>query len=380
MRIAFISNFLSLHQQLLCESLFCIPDVEFRFIALTPISQERKQMDWSDINDECYVIKAYINEEKKQEALGFVSGANVVILGYDKDDIFFQNSIRNKAAIIYRYSERIYKRGRWRALSPRGLWHRWETYFRYPKENQYLLCAGAYVAKDYALLGSFRGKCVKWGYFPPSNQYDIEQRILQKKPGTIFWAGRMLSWKHPEIAITVAKQLQDEKIAFEMNIAGDGPMFQSMKRLLVQERLEERVHLLGNCAPEEVRQHMADSCIFLATSDYQEGWGAVVNEAMAEGCAVVGSEAMGSVPYLIQSGKNGYSFPFKKVNIACQKVKELLLDSKCCHSVMKSAYLTIQNEWNGKCAAHRLVLMSNSLLNGDKFSFTSGPCSKAELL
>lgn len=380
MRIAFISNFLSLHQQPLCEALFYIPEVEFRFIALTPMSQDRKQMDWDDVNDECYVIKTYVNEEKKQDALDFVSSANVLILGYDKDDIFFQAAVRNKAAIIYRYSERLYKRGRWRVLSPRGLWNRWKTYFRYPTRKQYLLCAGAYVAKDYALLGSFLGKCFKWGYFPPSNQYDIEQRILQKKPGTIFWAGRLLSWKHPEIAIMVAKQLQDEQISFEMNIAGDGPMLQSMKSLIMKEGLEKKVHLLGSCTPEVVRQYMADSCIFLATSDYQEGWGAVVNEAMSEGCAVVGSKAMGSVPYLIQSGKNGYSFPFKKVDIACKYVEELLLDSKSCHNIMKSAYLTIQNEWNGNCAAHRLVLISDSLLNRGDCNFTSGPCSKAELL
>ena len=303
-----------------------------------------------------------------------------MILGYDKDDIFFQAAVRNKAAIIYRYSERLYKRGRWRVLSPRGLWNRWKTYFRYPTRKQYLLCAGAYVAKDYALLGSFLGKCFKWGYFPPSNQYNIEQRILQKKPGTIFWAGRLLSWKHPEIAIMVAKQLQDEQIPFEMNIAGDGPMLQSMKSLIMQEGLEKKVHLLGNCTPEEVRQYMAESSIFLATSDYQEGWGAVVNEAMSEGCAVVGSEAMGSVPYLIQSGKNGYSFPIKKADIACKYVEELLLDSESCHNIMKSAYLTVQNEWNGNCAAHRLVLMSESLLSKSDCNFISGPCSKAELL
>lgn len=380
MRIAFISNFLSLHQQPLCEALFHAHGVEFRFIALTPISQNRKQMDWEDINDECYVIKTYADEEKKQEALQFISSANVVILGYDKVDIFFQSAVKNKAAIIYRYSERLYKRGRWHVFSPRGIWNRWKTYFRYPTKKQYLLCTGAYVAKDYALLGSFLGKCFKWGYFPPSDQYDIEQRILQKKPGTIFWAGRLLSWKHPEIAIMVAKQLQDDQISFEMNIAGDGPMLQSMKSLIMKEGLEKKVHLLGSCTPEVVRQYMAESSIFLATSDYQEGWGAVVNEAMSEGCAVVGSEAMGSVPYLIQSGKNGYSFPFKKADIACKYVEELLLDSKSCHNIMKSAYLTIQNEWNGNCAAHRLVLISDSLLNRGDCNFTSGPCSKAELL
>lgn len=380
MKIAFVSNFLSSHQKPICDALYCMSGVEFRFIALTPITETRKQMGWDDLNNIVYVIKTYMGTEGEKNALEFISNADVAIFGHDKADIFFENIVKNKSAIVYRYSERLYKHGRWRVLSPRGLWNRWNTYFRYPTKNQYLLCASAYAAKDYTLLGAFREKCFKWGYFPPSKSYDIEQRISDKKPGTIFWAGRLISWKHPEIAIRIAKQLQSAQIPFEMNIAGDGPVFQNMKMLIKNEGLKDNVHLLGNCAADVVRQYMADSCIFLATSDYQEGWGAVVNEAMSEGCAVVGCEAMGSVPYLIQSGKNGYSFPVKKVDIACKKVEELLLNEKLCHSIMKSAYLTIQNEWNGNCAAHRLILMSNSLLTrGVPYNFTSGPCSKSEI-
>ena len=45
--------------------------------------------------------------------------------------------------------------------------------------------------------------------------------------------------------------------------------------------------------------------IYLATSDRQEGWGAVINEAMNSGCAVVADHMMGAVPYLISHEENG---------------------------------------------------------------------------
>jgi hypothetical protein len=35
--------------------------------------------------------------------------------------------------------------------------------------------------------------------------------------------------------------------------------------------------------PEEVRVHMEQSNIYLFTSDFGEGWGAVLNEAMNSG-------------------------------------------------------------------------------------------------
>lgn len=379
MRIAFISNFLSAHQQPICDVLAHMSDVEFRFIALTPISQTRKQMGWEDLNDTFYVIKAYIDAED-QKALDFVSSADVAIFGHDKVDIYFKSAIRNRHSIVFRCSERLYKRGRWRAISPRGIRNRWNTYYRYPKDKQYLLCSSAYAAKDFALLGSYLGKSFKWGYFPPADSYDIEHRISQKKVSSIFWAGRMLSWKHPEIAITIAKRLREKQIPFEMNIAGDGPLFYNIQEMVRNAELEQCVHLLGNCLPETVRKHMADSQIFLATSDYQEGWGAVVNEAMAEGCAVVGCEAMGAVPYLIQSGENGYSFRFGKNDAAYEQVEKLLLNNELCDRIMKGAYLTIQKEWCADCAAQRLIQLSSALQNGECCDFSSGPCSKAEML
>lgn len=88
MKVAFVSNFLSSHQQPICDALFCMSDVEFQFIALTPISQIRKKMGWDDLNNIDYVIKAYIGVEEKQKALEFVSNADVVIFGHDKADIF----------------------------------------------------------------------------------------------------------------------------------------------------------------------------------------------------------------------------------------------------------------------------------------------------
>lgn len=380
MRIAFISNFVSSHQKPICEVLSRENGVEFRFIALSPISEIRKQMGWNDLNEAPYVIREYAGSAEQQKALDYVSSADVAVFGNDKADVYFQSAVRNKHTLVFRCSERIYKRGRWRAISPNGLRNRWSTYWRYPKNRQFLLCSSAYAAKDYALSGSFLGKCFKWGYFPPNAQYDIERHIQQKKTNAIFWAARMIPWKHPEIAVDIAKQLQKKGIPFEMNIAGDGSMFHEIREMVQNAGLEQNVHLLGNCKPEEVRQYMAQSRIFLATSDYQEGWGAVINEAMSEGCAVVACEAMGSVPFLIRSGENGFSYPYGKKDIAFAQTEMLLADRARCSQMMRAAYWTIQKEWNAECAAHRLVQLSTALLKGERCDFSSGPCSKSDLL
>ena len=45
--------------------------------------------------------------------------------------------------------------------------------------------------------------------------------------------------------------------------------------------------------------------IHLFTSDYLEGWGAVVNEAMNSGCVEVANVEVGAAPFLINHGENG---------------------------------------------------------------------------
>ncbi len=379
MKIAFVSNFLSTHQQPICEALTNMNGVEFRFIALSPISLTRRQMGWGDLNNISYVVRTYIDSESKV-ALSFVSNADIVIFGHDNDDIYFRKAIENKNNIIFRCSERLYKNGRWRVFSLRGLRNRWLTYYRYPRNRQYLLCSSAYAAKDFALTGSFLGKSYKWGYFPPNNTYSYENQIASKKTNSIFWAGRMIGWKHPEVAIKVAKFLSINHVSFEMNIAGDGPLFDEIQQMIINEGLDENVHLLGGCSQEEVRKFMARSEIYLATSDYQEGWGAVINEAMSECCAVIGCKAMGAVPYLIVSGKNGFSYEYGQLNQLYNQVKTLILNKELLTNIMKEAYLTIQSEWNANCAAQRLVELSKSLLRGKTCNFESGPCSKAELI
>ena len=40
----------------------------------------------------------------------------------------------------------------------------------------------------------------------------------------------------------------------------------------------------------------------------QEGWGAVLNEAMNSGCACIASHAIGSAGFLIEHGENGFVY------------------------------------------------------------------------
>ena len=78
--------------------------------------------------------------------------------------------------------------------------------------------------------------------------------------------------------------------------------------------------------PEQVREYMEKSEIHIFTSDRNEGWGAVLNESMNSACVPVANKAIGSVPYLINDGNNG--FMYKDENELYEKVKYLLNNDK----------------------------------------------------
>ena len=158
-------------------------------------------------------------------------------------------------------------------------------------------------------------------------------------------------------------------------------MTQEVSRMVNEFALNDYVEILGALPPERVREYMERSQIFLFTSDKQEGWGAVLNEAMNSGCAVVAGEKIGAVPYLVKDGHNGLIFRDKDPQDLTDKVKSLLAAPSRISELGRNAYRTIAENWSPRAAAERFAKLSESLLHRKSGNiFTEGPCSPAPLM
>ena len=133
-------------------------------------------------------------------------------------------------------------------------------------------------------------------------------------------------------------------MTFEINMIGSGVEEKEIKELVQKNGLEKYIHLLGVMHPEKVREYMEQSQIFVFTSDQQEGWGAVMNESMNSACAVVADRRIGSVPFLIQNGINGFAYGCKQEFF--ERVEHLLNDDLLRTKISTEAYRTIQEIWN----------------------------------
>ena len=194
--------------------------------------------------------------------------------------------------------------------------------------------------------------------------------------------GRLLDWKHPDDAITVAKRLKEAGYDFYMDIAGSGEMEDQLKTMVQTGGLNDCVTFLGAVPSNEVRELMEKAAIYLFTSDRYEGWGAVLNESMNSGCAVVASHAIGAVPYLMKHGENGLIYHSGDIDDLYNNVRYLLDHPEVQVRLGSAAYETIVNEWNADVAAQRLVSLSEQLLAGEKTPdlYERGICSPAEVI
>lgn len=378
MKVVAVSNFLSPHQQPLSEAIALQKDVEYRFIETEVIPAERVRLGYQYERPD-YTLQAYEKKERLDICNNWVIPADVVIAGSSPEELL-RKRIYSKR-LTFRYSERPLKRGtEYLKFFPRLL--RWN--FRNPKFSPvYLLCASAFSAGDYRKFGLFHNRCYKWGYFPETRRYNDENQLFSSKdPLQILWCGRFLGWKHPLDAIKIAKRLKMEGIPFKLNMIGGGPEDVKLRQVVTDEKLDKFVSFMGTMTPEQVRDHMEHAGLFLFTSDAQEGWGAVLNEAMNSGCAVIASDAIGAVPYLMQDTKNGVVYHSGNLNELAEKTIDLLQNPKKQRTLGKAAYHTIRDLWNAEIAAKRFIQLSKAILAGNSYPdlFCEGPCSRAEII
>ncbi|MBQ7919082.1 MAG: glycosyltransferase family 4 protein [Lachnospiraceae bacterium] len=350
-KFIFVSNYINHHQIPFCNAMYKLLDGDFAFCQTEEVEQERVNMGWEAGHELPYLIRY---GEKPGEYQEQIDNAQVVFFGGTDEESYIQHRLQTGKTVI-RYSERIYKTGQWKAISPRGLRKKYLDHTRYRKEPVYMLCSGAYVPSDFHIVRAYPEKMLKWGYFPETKHYDVDKLLGEKTPGTILWAARMIDWKHPDLPIRVAKYLKEQKLSFRMNIIGGGELEQSMKQLAEELGVSDVVDFLGFQKPEEVRHYMENSDIYLVTSDRREGWGAVVNEAMNSGCVVVANHMIGAVPYLIKHGENGFIYKDGDQMDLCTEVERLLTNRELCRRLGREAYRTITALWNPENAAFQLA-------------------------
>ena len=379
--IVFFSNFLNHHQVPVADELYRLTGGRYVFVETIAMPESFRKNGYPTYDDKPYLLKAYESESKHAEAVLIATKAKVAVFaGYES--LPYQRLRKKKDILSFSMSERFFKKGLLNLLSPRLLAEIWYYFIEFRNKTTYKLCCSAYTASDLNKILMYKDRCYKWGYFTGINDFSEQETETVTKQNrnntpTILWCARFISWKHPEYVVHLARMLKDAGYFVKIDMIGEGIEEKNISKMCKSLGVEDMVTLLGSMPNKKVLQQMREHDMFLFTSDRNEGWGAALNEAMSSGCAVVASDEIGAVPFLVKDGANGFTFKSKNLNSLYEKVVTLIDNPEKRKAMAIQAYNDMQNIWSPKIAARNLLQLIDDLQNGRDSSITEGPCSKA---
>jgi GalNAc-alpha-(1->4)-GalNAc-alpha-(1->3)-diNAcBac-PP-undecaprenol alpha-1,4-N-acetyl-D-galactosaminyltransferase len=158
--------------------------------------------------------------------------------------------------------------------------------------------------------------------FNPLNAEHILDVNIDKKEEILIAVGSLSSQKGFSMLIQALS-----KIAFKdwkFLIIGEGPLRESLEKLIIEYNLEEKVFLIGE--KSNIFDYYEKASIFVLSSLY-EGFPNVLAEAMAHGCASVAFDCKTGPSEMINDGVNGYLVEANNIE-ALRKQIILLMESK----------------------------------------------------
>lgn len=381
----------------------------FRYVSVRKNNQERDKLGWGGGRIPDWVI--YPDDPETRE---WLESADVLISGERDVKLFTRRS--QKGLQNYYMSERWFKPpwGILRLLSPKYFFMAWRMAGLVKRGKVIYLPTGVYAAQDMARLVGFScgkllclfrvprinilernplGKLATkpelpknvlmllWGYFVDASQSSCRDEMGRQKNGIlkILWVGRMLNLKRVDTIVQVVKLLLDEGKHISLTLVGLGPEEEALRRLaggyLRESALDKNssanmtVHesfstdgiaFYPSVPIHEVRAFMRMSDVYVLASNGYEGWGAVVNEAMAEGCCVVGTHEAGSSSTMIEDGVNGLLFHSGDVQALAGHLRSLM-DPSHRTRLAEAGQRTVQNVWSAGYAARELVGLAQDM-------------------
>lgn len=382
MRLVFITNLVHHHQIPLSDEFYKILGENYAYIAIESLTDILIRGGYDPSINRPYIVRAYENQAQQEYAKQLAYDADVVIIG-SAPESYVERRIR-AGKLTFRYSERWFKSKPWFLSGPRAWVNFYKNHIRHNNKPLYMLAASAYTCADVNNIGAYKDKVFRWGYFTRVDDFEINECAKLKESNVnaipqIMWCARFLRWKHPEIPVKLASRLKNKGYRFQLNMFGSGEELGNIKKLASKLDVNDVVNFCGNLPNEEILVKMREYEMFLFTSDRNEGWGAVLNESMSNGCAVVASNLIGSVPFLVNDGENGLIFKSENIDSLEKKVIYLLEHPYERIRMAKNAIMTMRNLWSPQNAARQFMQLVKALNDSDINAIPqSGPCSIAK--
>jgi glycosyltransferase involved in cell wall biosynthesis len=130
----------------------------------------------------------------------------------------------------------------------------------------------------------------------------MENQIGTEKPLHLAFLGRLVSEKGLPVLFRAVQHLEQEGVAFQLTVMGDGPQRSSLEQLAKEMRISHRVTFTGEMNRQQVDKALRDTDVVIMPSLCEETAGLAAIEQMMSGGAVIVSDIAGLAEVVGEAG------------------------------------------------------------------------------
>lgn len=184
----------------------------------------------------------------------------------------------------------------------------------YKKKIDYIITPSEFYKNKLIEDGIKEEKVKAIHNFIDTNEYNIETQ----DDGYALYFGRLSKEKGIMNLIKAFSKIEKGKLY----IAGEGEEKENIKRLINENKLNDRVKLLGFLNSNEMKEYIRKCKFVVVPSIWYENCPYSIIETLAIGKPIIGSNIAG-IPELVQDNINGFTFRYDDINELSEKMEEL---------------------------------------------------------
>ncbi len=183
------------------------------------------------------------------------------------------------------------------------------------------------------------------------------------RPVRFLFSGQMIARKGVDVLldafITLSHRYADSQSAPRLTLLGDGPQRQPYQSR-VPAALRDRIVFKGFVQPSALPDAFAQADVFVLPSRH-DGWGLVINEAIAAGMPVITTDCAGAAADLVEDGRNGFVVPADNAEALLNAIGRFIRDPAMIEPFAARSR-TIARRYRLECGAQRWYDLCRSLL------------------
>ncbi len=176
---------------------------------------------------------------------------------------------------------------------------------------------------------------------------------------TVLYSGQMIERKGVDTLLQAFSKIADRRGEARLTLVGAGPELQRY-RAGVPRELTERIAFLGFRQPDDLPDIFAAADLFVLPSRH-DGWGVVMNEALAAGLPIVTTQGVAAADDLVREGVNGLVVPVDDAAALATALDQLISSAELRQRFSRESSAMV-GEWTLAKGVERWRALCNQVL------------------